>query len=223
MKVTLDRPWLYADLGCEHRVASWALSRPGIVTARRIVWREVRNADLPRDLDAKAWFAHELARVGEGEAIGLLTSLSVARFVETRAEVEDAVASVLATVGLSNAERVGTRSKTLVFPGTINIAVAVNGTLTAGALLEALSIAAEARTAAVMTHGPAQAPGPATGTGTDCIAVAAPLSEKAVGAAWSTPQPYAGKHTALGEAIGRAVLDAVSRGVEDWMTEQTGG
>ncbi|MGR3481375.1 hypothetical protein [Salipiger marinus] len=39
---------------------SWALNRPGYVRARRILWREVRNADLPPDLDVRAWLAAEL-------------------------------------------------------------------------------------------------------------------------------------------------------------------
>ncbi|MEM8792492.1 MAG: adenosylcobinamide amidohydrolase [Pseudomonadota bacterium] len=215
MKTTLDPPWLVADLGAPHRVASWALNRPGLTTARRIVWREVRNADLPVDLDAGAWFGRELDGAGHAEAIGFLTSRSVARFTRARVEVEDAVAEAVATVGLSNAERVGSRQARPAFVGTINIAIAATQALSDGALLEAINIAAEARTAAVMTHGPELAGLPATGTGTDCIAVAAPLT--------GTPAAHAGKHTAIGEAIGRAVLDAVSRGVQDWMNEKKGG
>ena len=49
MSVSLARPWLSFDLGSDHRVLSWSLTRPGFVTARKILWREVRNADLPRD------------------------------------------------------------------------------------------------------------------------------------------------------------------------------
>ncbi|MEM9012412.1 MAG: adenosylcobinamide amidohydrolase [Pseudomonadota bacterium] len=214
MKLSLDPPWLIADLGAPHRIASWALNRPGILTTERIVWREVRNADLPVELDAGAWFARELAEAGHAQAIGFLTSRSVARFTPAKTTVEGVGVEAVATVGLSNAERVGARQIRPAMVGTINIAVAASQALSDGALLEALSIAAEARTAGVMTHGPHIDGRPATGTGTDCIAVAAPLT--------GPPVPHAGKHTAIGEAIGRAVLDAVARGVEDWMTENRG-
>ncbi|MEO1532896.1 MAG: adenosylcobinamide amidohydrolase, partial [Pseudomonadota bacterium] len=64
----LAPPWLVADLGRPHRVLSWALNRPGFVTAQRIAWREVRNADLPEDLDAAAWFAAEIEAAGHTDA-----------------------------------------------------------------------------------------------------------------------------------------------------------
>ena len=66
----------------------------------------------------------------------------------------------------------------------------------------------QARTAAVMDAGfdlPGGG-GTATGTGTDCVAVAAP----------SGANPYAGLHTATGEAIGRAVYTAVHSGALEW-------
>lgn len=214
MRVQLARPWLIADLGRTKRAVSWALNRPGFVSARHIVWREVRNADLPEDLDAAAWFRAELAAAGHGDAIGFLTSRNITRWVEASAAVEGVEARVLATVGLSNAERVGARLGRRANAGTINIAVdlsgEIGGGLTEAALLETLSIAAQARTAAVMRHGPKLQGGAATGTGTDCIAVAAPPG----------PTAHAGLHTPIGHAVGHAVLDAVARGVQDWMTEQ---
>ncbi|MEM6550393.1 MAG: adenosylcobinamide amidohydrolase [Pseudomonadota bacterium] len=215
MNVKLDYPWLVADLGAPHKVASWCLNRPGLSTARRIVWREVRNADLPIGLDAGAWFGQELADAGHAEAIGLPTSRSVAQFTRAEVEVEGVRAEAVATIGLSNAECVGARQSRPAVFGTINIAIAATQALSEGALLEALSIAAEARTAAVITRGPRLAGRPVTCTGTDCIAVAAPLTGPAA--------LHAGKYTAIGEAIGQAVLDAVARGVEAWMTENRGG
>ena len=64
------RPWLCADLGAPHRVISWALHRGGIVTAERIVWREVRGADLPEGFEVAPWFAAEMAGRGAAEAVG---------------------------------------------------------------------------------------------------------------------------------------------------------
>ncbi|MEM7547510.1 MAG: adenosylcobinamide amidohydrolase [Pseudomonadota bacterium] len=212
MKTTLARPWLMADLGEPQRVLSWSLNRPGFVTSRRIVWREVRDADLPENFDADAWFAAELAQVGEEDAVGFLTSRDVTRFTTGHAEVEGVEAAAVATIGLSNAERVGSVRRADFAIGTINIAVSVSTGLTEAAIIETLSVATAARTAAIMSHGPMLASGRATGTGTDCLAVAAPPGTAR----------HAGLHTAIGEAVGRAVYDAVATGAQNWMKEQEG-
>lgn len=212
MQLILDRPWLIADLERPLRVLSWSLTHPGFVTAQRIVWREVRNADLPPELDAVKWFRHELKQVGQSDAVSFLTSRDVRRYTQQSATVEGCRADAVATVGLSNAECIGHRRTNTFAPGTINIAVRLSTPLTDGALVEAVSLAAQARTAAVMEHGPDLITGRATGTGTDCIAITAPSGDAA----------HAGMHTATGEALGRAVLDAVSQGVQEWMQDQGG-
>lgn len=211
MKVTLARPWLEASFDTPLRMLSWALNRPGFCMADRIVWREVRNADLPKDFEVARWFTTELAESGRADAIGFLTSRNVTRFTRATAIVDGITATVVATTGLSNAERIGQRGKPFDF-GTINIAVAVAKPLSDAALIEAMSIAVQARTVAVMTHGRDLPQGRATGTGTDCIAIAAPPGDEV----------HAGMHTATGHAVGAAVLDAVNQGVQDWMKEHGG-
>ncbi|MEM6906951.1 MAG: adenosylcobinamide amidohydrolase, partial [Pseudomonadota bacterium] len=166
MKLTLERPWLVADLGAPLRVLSWSLTKPGFVEARRIVWREVRNADLPVDLDAEAWLRAELAASGHAEAVAFLTSRDIRRVSHISHETEGVRAEAVATVGLSNAERVGQRRALPQGPGTINIALELSTPMTDAALIEALSLAVEARTAAVLEYGPRVATGSATGTGT---------------------------------------------------------
>ena len=216
--VTLDRPWLLADLGGPRRVLSFAPHRSGFVTARHVVWREVRDADLTPDLDVTQWFAGDLARQGHAGAVGLLTSRDVSRFVRTQVEVEGQRVACLATVGLGNAEAVGSRRAVngvgwSTDYGTINILVQMAAGLTEAAQIEALTIAAQARTAAVMSCGLHLPDGrQATGTGTDCIAIAADPG----------PLPFAGLHTALGEAVGRAVGDAVAMGAAEWVAENGG-
>lgn len=208
MKLTLDAPWLDCDLGAPHQVLSWSITRPGLVRADRILWREVRNADLPRDLDVTAWLKSQLAARGQSDAVTLLTSRDITAFETARVTVEDQHASCVATTGLSNAERIGTRlDRSGKDWGTINLAVQVSAGLSQAALLETLSIATQARTAAVMDTGYTLPTGIATGTGTDCIAIAAPPGDT----------PFAGLHTALGEAVGRAVYDAVRQGAQVWM------
>lgn len=205
--VTLKRPWIEFDLGAEMQVLSWAVNLPGLVTARRILWREVRNSDLPCNLDVMDWFTGELSARGGDDAVALLTSRDVRCYCETTAEAEGVSAHVVATVGLSNAERVGRRMDYSSRDwGTINVALQLSEGLTAAGLIEAMSIAVQARTAAVMDAGFALPNGNATGTGTDCVAVAAPEGAT----------PYAGLHTAIGEATGKAVYQAVHRGALDW-------
>ena len=205
--LTLNAPWLEFDLGDDVQVLSWAVHRPGLVTARRILWREVRNADLPRDLDVHAWLTEELRNRDAEDAVTLLTSRSIATYTRTEARVGTAHVEAVATVGLSNAERVGARmDRSNQNWGTINIAVLVSPGLTEAALIEAMSLAVEAKTAAILDAALRLPVGLASGTGTDCIAVSAP----------SGTLNYAGKHTETGEAIGQAVYSAVRDGAEQW-------
>ena len=78
-------------------------------------------------------------------------------------------------------------------------------------MIEAVSIATEARTAAVLDLGERRKGVAVTGTGTDCIAIAAPLGDDAA--------VFAGKHTAIGECIGAAVYKATAEGIRTWQTD----
>ena len=210
MKVTCAQPWLAVDLGAPHQVLSWCPYRPGLVLAERILWREVRNADLTEEFDAETWLAEEVAEQGAAPAVCFLTSRDIRHHHYRKVTVEGVTVEALATVGLGNIEAVGSRRvATPASFGSINIAVQVHAALSQSAQLEALSIITEARTAAILAEGHILPGGIASGTGTDCIALAS---------AQTGPElAFAGLHTALGEAIGRAVLEAVSEGAR---TEQ---
>ncbi len=203
--IALARPWMTLTLHEEMRVLSFAPHRPGFVRARRIVWREVRDADLTEHFDAKGWLAGALAAEGMADAVAMLTS----RRLDAAREAREGGAFALATVGLGNAERIGEGAGPAAPRGwgTINIAVVLEAGLSEAGLVEALSLAAAARTRAVMESGRMVAEGPATGTGTDCIAVAAPIGE----------EDHCGLHTETGRALGRAVFAAVAAGAKDWM------
>lgn len=210
--VTLERPWLLARLPGPMRVLSWAPHRPGHVTADRIAWREVRDEDLGPDFDAEDWLAAQMAARGLAEAVGLLTSRDLSAYRLAEAEVCGIRAACLATVGLGNAESVGRRLCAERVAGTVNVLVATDAGLTGTAQIEALSIAVEARTAAVIEAGLILPTGRATGTGTDCLALAClPGGAR-----------YAGLHTAVGEAIGAAVRQAVLDGAQDWCRMKRG-
>lgn len=76
--------------------------------------------------------------------------------------------------------------------------------LSEAARLEALSIAAEARTAGIMDLGLTRNGRIVTGTGTDCIVVASPCG--------GPDAPFAGLHTDIGVSLGLAIYDAVTAG-----------
>lgn len=222
MNVALNSPWLDFDLGQDMQVLSWAPYGAGYTRARRILWRQVRNADLPPDLDVTAWLVAQLRERAALDAVCMLTSRDVAHHHIAQAQAEGISVQAVATVGLSNSERVGHRvdrsgrdwNRDLASEmraqgyGTINIGLRIDTGLSQTGLLEALSIATQARTTAILEagHHLPDGAGLATGTGTDCIAVAAPEGQIA----------YAGLHTALGQAIGQAVLAAVTQGARDW-------
>lgn len=203
-------PWLRFELGTRQPVLSFAPHRPGLVTATRIIWRQVRDTDLRPDLDAGAWLTRQLDRAGITDCVAMMTSCDIAQAIQTR----QGRVHCVATVGLGNAERIGqhqpahTRQAPAPGYGTINIAVQIAGGLTEAARIEALSLTAAARTTAILEARLDLPGGPATGTGTDCIAIAAAPGDTA----------YAGMHTTLGRDLGRAVYDAVTTGAKHWLT-----
>lgn len=220
--VTLQRPWLITRLLRPMRVLSWAPYGAGYRQTDTILWREVRNSDLSLDFDADRWTRDQIADAGHGsDAVLMLTSRDIGAWVARSARVGGITASCVVTAGLSNAESVGRRlpwhsadgpegpveAKGQGGYGTINMAVATDAGLTKAAQLEALSIAVQARTVAVMAAGVELATGLATGTGTDCVALACNPGRAR----------YAGLHTEVGEAIGAAVREAATVAVNDWV------
>ena len=209
-------------LGAPHDVLSWAIVNGGRRVASDVVWREVVRGELGPEVDPVALPAallrRALAEAKLPDAVGLLTARDVRSFeVAEAGDAGDADlhARCVATVGLANALAAGDppgRST----PGTINLCVQVSTPLTEEALLEALALAAEARTAAMLeARLPSPLSGrPASGTGTDCIVVAAPVTPPSV-----ARLAYAGKHTRVGSLLGATVRDAVGRGIARWLEE----
>ncbi len=212
--VSLRPGWLVARFARPQALLGWAVVRGGRVTGTTVAWRQVHDDELGPGVDPRRFLSRRLREAGLTGAVGLLTSRAVDRYHDTE-RVEGGVrARCLATVGLGNALRVGDPPGPLRRVGTINLMAWVSVPLAPTAALEALSIATEARTAAILAAGVAsrQSGAPATGTGTDCIVIACPVEAR--GAA------YAGKHTALGHVIGGAVYDAVLAGAERWIEDR---
>ncbi len=209
----LDGRWLVVRFPEPHAVLSWAIVNGGRRTATTVAWHEVRDAELRPPVDPARLLRERLAARGLDGAVGLLTSRALDRHVVEERSAAGIAARCVATVGLGNALRVGDPLGPAARIGTINVVCQLSHPLAEHGLVEALSIAAEARTLAVLEAGVRSrvSGAPATGTGTDCIVIAAP--ERTRGAA------YAGKHTAIGHAVGAAVHAAVARGAAAWLQQ----
>lgn len=206
VKTTLHDTWLTADLGRAMQVLSFAPYRPGFVTADRVLIRQVRNDDLGPAVDALGWLEAQVQAQGCPDAVAMLTS----RALRHCCCASQGLAHSVATVGLGNAERIGHRRVVRdTGYGTINIILQLRAGLSQTAMLEAMTLMAEARTAAIMDAGLKLPAGVATGTGTDCIALACDTGD----------QLFVGKHSELGQMIGGAVYDAVSAGARAWVAE----
>jgi adenosylcobinamide amidohydrolase len=209
-RVTLKAPWLEMDLGHRHQVAGWPIIGPSWGMAATIVWLQVKDADLPADGTPESYF-QERARADRIEAeIGLMTAAELSRFACERASNAAMEVTALVTAGLTNGESVQPSAANPPserwHAGTVNIALHTAVPLTQAAMFEALSIVAQARTAAIMDLGISLIDGrKLTGTGTDCIVVAAPAGPHAL--------KHCGLHTALGRLIGETTYSATRRAV----------
>jgi adenosylcobinamide amidohydrolase len=200
-----------------HRTLSWAVTGGGLACTRAVVWRRVGEDELLPDVDPAALLRASLSRHDLDGAVGLLTARDLSTFECVTRTLDGVTARAVATVGLGNALAAGDAPGVMAGPrrvGTINLLVQLSHALDDAGLAEALALAAEARTAAVLE---ARVPSRrsarwASGTGTDCIVVAAPDGGASLG--------WVGKHTIAGALIGGVVGEAVARGVRRWLGER---
>lgn len=211
-----EPPFLILRFDAPQRTLGWSVTRPGFAAARAVAWLEVRNEDLTPDVDPIALLNESLRARDLDDAVAFMTSRDIRRHHVAQMRVGDAAATCVATVGLGNGVRVGERRERAVETvGTINVLVHVSRPLTAGAFVETISIATEARTAALLATSDLRSGPPITGTGTDCIVVAAPDGGNA--------ERYAGLHTDLGQTVGAAVYAAVEEGAKVWSDDVAAG
>jgi adenosylcobinamide amidohydrolase len=196
-----------------HRTLSWAVCGGGLGLTRAVAWRYVERGELSPSTDAAKLLEETLRHHGLEHAVGMMTARALSTFDCVEKQRDGVAARAVATVGLGNALSVGDAPGPMRV-GTINVLVQLSHALDEAGLAEALSIASEARTAAVLDGRlPSRRSSDlATGTGTDCIVVAAPESGE--------PLRWVGKHTAAGSLIGAAVREAVGRGVRRWIAEE---
>jgi adenosylcobinamide amidohydrolase len=182
-----------------------ALDRPATEAPRAHLTRVVRDLDCDPRL-----------------AVAMMTGAQVARAGQATLRGGGIIVGAWCTAGCSNALRAGDRATVGLVraaaternkprshkPGTINIIVAIDQPLTRSAMAEALQITVEARVIALHDAGvtSVRSGAFATGTGTDCVVVAAPAIR-------ANPIIYCGKHTLPGELIGRAVINSCAAAI----------
>lgn len=201
-------PWLIAAFPLRQKMVSWSLNRPGFTEAQTVAWLQVSDKDLPPGLDPLALLEQRLAEERLSDAVGLMTAREVRHHHHAAVGTGDSEVETVITLGLSNGSvldvggRLKAPSRVSSF-GTINMLLAVASPLSQGAMLEALSVATMARTAALLADG-----GQIIGTGTDCIVVACPDA--------MAGETFSGLHTAIGTNITEAVYAATLEGRRLW-------
>jgi adenosylcobinamide hydrolase len=196
------------------QIVSSAVLNGGAVKANHILNLNVRdqykkglNIQQPPHLTLAQYCRN---RGWSGTTVGLMTAASMDSFRMVQATEQGVEIFVLVTAGLSNARRAGDYAeyrqvgKLQYHPGTINIICLTTAVLTQATMVEAVITATEAKTAALQNLGiksPASGT-PATGTGTDAIAIACGHG--------SIKVQYCGKHVIFGEILAKLVIEALT-------------
>ncbi len=205
---------IHVEFSVPHQVMSSAVLNGGLVRADHIV-----NLQVPKRLACPASPQETLSKYCEdaswnGITVGMMTAASMDSFRMTKESAQDIDIVVLVTSGLSNPRRVGDRAEHRIMAaqseeiGTINIVVMTSAILTEAAMVEALLIVTEAKSAALQEAGVMSPVSNkmATGTGTDSVAIVSGHGPETV--------CYCGKHVLFGEMLGRMVTDTVAASVK---------
>ncbi|MGH7256528.1 MAG: adenosylcobinamide amidohydrolase [Nitrospirales bacterium] len=224
----VGRRTLVVDLGRPCRILSSAPRGGGFRTARYILNHEVsanpvgwRDGDRLRRLADPVRY---LGRVADdlgihAPCVALMTAVAMRHMVRVRESRDGLWVEVFCTLGLSNAVRAGepVREPSVSFQrgavtsrgGTINLILVTNAGLTSSAMVGAIQVATESKTATLLAERVRNWTGraAATGTGTDATAIASGEGPRL---------RYSGTHTRIGQMIARAVARGVQRGLRRW-------
>jgi adenosylcobinamide amidohydrolase len=202
-----DENTLIILLPAGYRAIGWAPMGGGVRRASVILNHQIALNDHAAASEPIKHLSRVARSLGFSPArtVAMMTGAEIRRGGFATIRRHELLVSVWCSAGCTNALRATDRATAYSSPGTINVAIAVNRGLGDGALVEAVQIAVEARVLAVQNAGVVSIRSglPATGTGTDCVVVAAPTcgrDDKSGSIAWC------GKHTVLGELLARAVL-----------------
>ena len=215
---------LVIDLAKRYRIVSSAPRGGGIVRGRSILNHQVpANPVMPGGRSVTEWsdparYLGQLARRVNAAmpVVGLMTAVPMTQLVVDREQSGSLLLECFCTVGVTNAVRAGApvrsrldRKQDRNQAGTINIILVTNATLTVPALIGAVQVATESKTATLIKHKVPSAyerAALATGTGTDAVVLASSLAGR-------HKLQYSGTHTEMGAMIGRLVSRCVEKGL----------
>ena len=205
-------------------VVSSAVLNGGVLSANHILNLNIGNQSDPGlniQQPPNLTLAQYCSNCGwPGTTVGLMTAASMDSFRMVQAAEQGVEIVVLVTAGLSNARRAGDYAEyreigtPSYLAGTINIICLTTAVLTPAAMIEAVITATEAKSAALQNLGinSPVSQAPATGTGTDAIAIAGghgPIDVK-----------YCGKHVIFGEILANLVIEAVTSSIKGSQNEK---
>lgn len=220
----IDRGTLIIDLKRLYRIISSAPRGGGIVRARSILNHQVpaNNPSAHERSLAEAWGdpAQYLGRLAvrmkvRRPCVGLMTAVPMTQVVVDREQCGRVWIKCFCTVGVTNAVRAGEpllhadRIEGRHPPGTINIILVTNATMTMMAMVGAVQVATESKTGTLIKHRVPSISDKsllATGTGTDAVVIASSLEG-------IQRVPYSGTHTEMGAMIGRVVARCIEEGL----------
>lgn len=213
---------LVIDLEGRKRVLSSAPQGGGLTVASYILNHQVdatpsvTGKESMSFLDPARCLRQLAARMGiRAPTVGLMTAVPMTQVVTARGTSDGLWVDCLATVGVTNAVRAGewplegSPGKRSGKPGTINIILVTNGSLSQAAMVGAVQVVTEAKSCVLRDHDvrSRQSGAVATGTGTDAVVVACSLRGH------GPFHGYSGTHTVIGALVGRVVTDCVTRGL----------
>jgi adenosylcobinamide hydrolase len=191
---------------------SWAVLNGGFCYADHVINHHIDGKNASFCAQPAPWLEHAATELGlQGKVVAMATAVDMKHLVRVSMKSASAQVTCFTTVGCGNALSVGDPAS-LTFEElapalhTINMIVMVQPGLSDEAMVEAVQIVTEGRVRALYEKGikSCQSGLPATGTGTDCVAIVS-LGDRL--------EPYCGKHTKLGELIGGAAYMAVAKGL----------
>lgn len=212
--VRIKRGDLFVSFDKPYTVLSSGLLNAGFVKTQAIVNHHVpcthdcENCKDKKPLDEALKEVVETHTLSDN-AVVLMTAADMENHSNITQTIGCVSVTAVITAGASNATRAGEPASWLEKdgefqnPGTINIILVTNACLSKRAMVGSVITATEAKTAALRKLGVKSkySGKPATGTGTDSIAVASDPDGPKI--------TYAGAHAKFGEIIGKTVISGV--------------
>ena len=199
--------YLHISFNRSNKIISSAVFNGGISSVDHILNLKVPLNVKHNDSPDKTLKDFSRRKGWHGQITGMMTAASMDTLEIKRQFLDKTEVVILVTAGLSNARRAGDKADFKEEAGTINIIMYTSAILTEAAMIEAVMIITEAKTAALAEL---KITSPisgkiATGTGTDSVAVISGQGPEIYN--------FCGKHVLLGEIIGKNVLEAVRNSI----------